>query len=191
MSEFKEVKINKLAEEISFRLLATKKHNDFNWLVKKLYLLVDSDYTKVANEENYFKKYNEKEWKYELDLNAKMAAELLAYQRSTPANKNWEDLVADLMALQKQSRIPTQINFFEQFLRDNEDNELPNSSSGSFFTGLTDIDGLLSAMNFEEELEFDGESDEDLYLYTDEEYDAAQKYHTDKINTEVSDWTKY
>ena len=33
-------KINKLAEEISFRLLATRKHEDFDWLVKKLYLLV-------------------------------------------------------------------------------------------------------------------------------------------------------
>lgn len=139
-----------------------------------------------ANEDPTQKKYTEEEWKYELDLNAKMAARLLAHQAE---GGNWEDLVVDLMAMQKQSRIPTQINFFEQFLRDNEDNELPNSSSGSFFTGLTDVDGLLSAMNFEEELEFDGESDEDLYLYTDEEYDAAQKYHTDKINQ--LDWTKY
>ena len=78
-------KINKLAEEISFRLLATRKHEDFDWLVKKLYLLVDSDYTKVVNEENYFKKYTEEEWKYELDLNVEMVKELLAYQR-TPAS---------------------------------------------------------------------------------------------------------
>ena len=186
MSEFNEKKINKLAEEISFRLLATRKHADFNCLVKKLYLLIDSDYTKVANEENYFKKYSEKEWKYELELNAKMATELLAYQKSTPANKNWEDLVADLMALQKQSRIPTQIDYYEEWVRENEDNDLPNTSSGSFFTGLTDIDGLLSAMNFEQ---YDEETDEELY--TDEEYDKAQKYHTDKINNEIPDWTKY
>jgi len=29
-------KDNKLADEISFRLLATKKHNDYQWLVNKL-----------------------------------------------------------------------------------------------------------------------------------------------------------
>ena len=29
-------KDNKLADEISFRLLATKKHNDYHWLVNKL-----------------------------------------------------------------------------------------------------------------------------------------------------------
>jgi hypothetical protein len=191
MSKFNEKKINKLAEEISFRLLATKKHNDFNWLVKKLYLLVDSDYTKVVNEENYFKKYTEEEWKSELDLNVEMAKRLIAHQAMGNADAVWEDLVADLMALQKQSIIPGNIEFFKEWIESQETNGLPNRSSGSFFTGLTDIDGLLSAMNFEEELEFDGESDEDLYLYTDEEYDTAQKYHTDKINNEIPNWTKY
>ena len=129
------------------------------------------------------KKYTEEEWKYELDLNAKMAARLLAHQAE---GGNWEDLVVDLMAMQKQSRIPTQINFFEQFLRDNEDNELPNSSSGSFFTGLTDIDGLLSAMNFEQ---YDEETDEELY--TEEEYRAASDYHNMVINQAAPNWTKY
>ena len=129
------------------------------------------------------KKYTEEEWKYELDLNAKMAARLLAHQAE---GGNWEDLVVDLMAMQKQSRIPTQINFFEQFLRDNEDNELPNSSSGSFFTGLTDIDGLLSAMNFEQ---YDEETDEELY--TEEEYRAASDYHNMILNQEVPDMFKY
>ena len=76
------------------------------------------------------------------------------------------------------------VEFFEGLIKDQEDNELPNSSSGSFFTGLTDIDGLLSAMNFEE---YNKETGEDLY--TDEEYTSAQKYHTDKINQ--LDWTKY
>lgn len=28
--------IKKLAEEISFRLLATKKHSDFNWMVETI-----------------------------------------------------------------------------------------------------------------------------------------------------------
>jgi len=50
---------------------------------------------------------------------------------------------------------------------------------------LTDIDGLLSAMHFEEEDENGKE------LYPDEEYEAAQKYHTDKINRELPDWSKY
>ena len=131
------------------------------------------------------KKYTEEEWKRELDLNIEQAKELLAYQKSTPANQNWEDLSYDLIQLQKKSIIPAMPAFFIQFLEDNEDNKLPNQSSGSFFNALTDIDGLLSAMNFENQ----DENGEDLY--TDEEYEAAQKYHTDKINTEVSGWSKY
>ena len=186
MNEFNEKKINKLAEEISFRLLTTRKHADFNWLVKKLYLLVDSDYTKVSNEENYFKKYTEEEWKYELDLNVEMAKELLAYQRTPPSKRVWEDLAFDLLQLQKKTNIPTSFSFFEEWVESQKVNELPNGSSGSFFTGLTDIDGLLSAMNFEE---YDKKTGEDLY--TDEEYDKAQKYHTDKINNDIPDWTKY
>ena len=135
------------------------------------------DYTK--------KKYTEEEWKRELDLNVEMAKELLAYQKSTPANKNWEDLTYDLIQLQKKSMIPGNLKFFIDWVKSQEDNELPNQSSGSFFTGLTDIDGLLSAMNFESEDE-NGEE-----LYTDEEYGVAQKYHTDKINQELPDWPKY
>ena len=134
------------------------------------------DYTK--------KKYTEEEWKRELDLNVEMAKELLAHQKSTPANRNWEDLTYDLIQLQKKSMIPGNIQFFIDWVKSQEDNELPNQSSGSFFTGLTDVDGLLSAMNFEE---YDEETDEELY--TDEEYTAAQRYHTDRINQ--LDWTKY
>jgi hypothetical protein len=137
-----------------------------------------------VNEDPNQKKHTEEEWKYELELNALMAARLIAHQAKGNAEAVWEDLVADLVAMQKQSRIPTQINFFEEWVKSQENNELPNSSSGSFFTGLTDIDGLLSAMNFEE---YDEETDEELY--TDEEYTAAQRYHTDKINQ--LDWTKY
>tara|TARA_B100001094_G_scaffold22030_1_gene18661 strand:+ start:707 stop:1165 length:459 start_codon:yes stop_codon:yes gene_type:complete len=135
------------------------------------------DYTK--------KKYTEEEWKRELDLNVEMAKELLAYQKSTPANQNWEDLTYDLIQLQKKSIITgSDIKYFIDWVKSQEDNKLPNQSSGSFFTGLTDVDGLLSAMNFEE---YDEETDEELY--TDEEYTAAQRYHTDKINQ--LDWTKY
>ena len=132
------------------------------------------------------KKYSEKEWKYELDLNVRMAARLIDHQAKDNANAVWEDLVADLIHLQKKSKIPTQMKFFIDWVKSQEDNKLPNLSSGSFFTGLTDIDGLLSAMNFEE---YSKETGEDLY--TDEEYDKAQKYHTDKINNEIPDWTKY
>ena len=131
------------------------------------------------------KKYSEKEWKYELDLNIRMAARLIDHQAKGNANAVWEDLVADLTYLQKKSKIPTQMKFFIDWVKSQEDNKLPNLSSGSFFTGLTDIDGLLSAMNFESEDE-NGEE-----LYTDEEYGVAQKYHTDKINQELPDWPKY
>ena len=129
------------------------------------------------------KKYTEEEWKYELDLNAKMAARLIAHQAN---GGDWGDLVDDLVAMQKQSRIPTNIEFFEGWIKDQEDNELPNSSSGSFFTGLTDIDGLLSAMNFEE---YDEETEEELY--TSEEYDKAVAYHNAIIKQEVPDMFKY
>ena len=132
------------------------------------------------------KKYSEKEWKYELDLNVRMAARLIDHQAKGNANAVWEDLVADLIHLQKKSKIPTQIKFFIDWVKSQEDNKLPNLSSGSFFTGLTDIDGLLSAMNFEE---YSKETGEDLY--TDEELEEAVEYHTNKINQELPDWTKY
>ena len=132
------------------------------------------------------KKYSEKEWKYELDLNVRMAARLIDHQAKGNANAVWEDLVADLIHLQKKSKIPTQMKFFVDWVKSQEDNKLPNLSSGSFFTGLTDIDGLLSAMNFEE---YSKETGEDLY--TDEELEEAVKYHTNKINQELPDWTKY
>ena len=127
------------------------------------------------------KKYSEKEWKYELDLNIRMAARLIDHQAKGNANAVWEDLVADLIHLQKKSKIPTQMKFFIDWVKSQEDNKLPNLSSGSFFTGLTDIDGLLSAMNFEEEDE-NGEE-----LYTDEELLEAVEYHTNKINQELPD----
>ena len=132
------------------------------------------------------KKYSEKEWKYELNLNVRMAARLIDHQAKGNANAVWEDLVADLTYLQKKSKIPTQIKFFIDWVKSQEDNKLPNLSSGSFFTGLTDIDGLLSAMNFEE---YSKETGEDLY--TDEELEEAVEYHTNKINQELPDWTKY
>ena len=88
------------------------------------------------------------------------------------------------MIMARRSKIPTQFDFLEDYYKSQKNNELPNSSSGSFFTGLTDIDGLLSAMNFEE---YDEETDEELY--TNEEYDKAVAYHNLKINQ--LNWTKY
>ncbi len=127
------------------------------------------------------KKYSEKEWKYELDLNVEMAERLIDHQAN---GGSWGDLTTDLIEMQKQSIITgSVIKFFIEWIESQEDNKLPNLSSGSFFTGLTDIDGLLSAMNFEEE------DDNGEELYTDEEYESAQKYHTDKINQ--LNWTKY
>ena len=129
------------------------------------------------------KKYSEKEWKYELDLNVEMATRLIDHQAN---GGSWEDLTTDLIAMQERSIIDrSTISFFIDWVKNQEWNKLPNSSSGSFFTGLTDIDGLLSAMNFESEDE-NGEE-----LYTDEEYEVAQKYHTNKINQELPDWPKY
>ena len=129
------------------------------------------------------KKYSEKEWKYELDLNVEMDARLIDHQAN---GGSWEDLTTDLIAMQERSIIDrSTISFFIDWVKNQEWNKLPNSSSGSFFTGLTDIDGLLSAMNFESEDE-NGEE-----LYTDEEYEVAQKYHTNKINQELPDWPKY
>ena len=129
------------------------------------------------------KKYSEKEWKYELDLNVEMAARLIDHQAN---GGSWEDLTTDLIEMQERSIIDrSTISFFIDWVKNQEWNKLPNLSSGSFFTGLTDIDGLLSAMNFESEDE-NGEE-----LYTDEEYEVAQKYHTNKINQELPDWPKY
>ena len=144
-----------------------------------------------ANEDPTQKKYSWEEVKHELELNALMAARLIAHQAKGREHAVWEDLVADLMTMVRRSKIPTQFDFLEDYYKSQKNNELPNSSSGSFFTGLTDIDGLLSSMNFEEELEFDGESDEDLYLYTDEEYDKAVAYHNAILSQEVPDWNKY
>ncbi len=126
------------------------------------------------------KKYSKKEWKYELDLNVEMAAVLVDHQAN---DGYWGYLVSSLISLQEKSKIPTMMGFFKEWIKSQEDNKLPNLSSGSFFTGLTDIDGLLSAMNFDEE------DDNGEELYTSEEYDEAVEYHTNKINQ--LDWTKY
>ena len=168
----------KMEEYFSNNIYKHNKKNKMEDFNLKEYLaenkLLKEDYTQ--------KKYTEEEWKSELDLNVRMAARLIDYQSY---GGSWQDLMDALMEMQNQSIIPSNISYFKEWIESQEDNKLPNMSSGSFFTGLTDIDGLLSAMNFEEE---DNNGEE---LYTDEEYEAAQKYHTDKINQELPDWSKY
>lgn len=51
--------ITELAEEISFRLLATKKHDDFDWLVETL-----TEYIEEIREHD-FKTYHEGYQEYE------------------------------------------------------------------------------------------------------------------------------
>ncbi len=141
---------------------------------------------KEVNEDPNQKKYSWEEVKHELELNALMAARLIAHQAKGREHAVWEDLVADLMTMARRSKIPTHFDFLEDYYKSQKNNELPNSSSGSFFTGLTDTDGLLSAMNFEE---YDEETDEELY--TREEYDKAVAYHNAMIRQESPDWNKY
>ena len=45
-------------------------------------------------------------------------------------------------------------DFFEEFLEDNRENELPNSSSGSFLTAITDREAV---MDFWDNLAYNGE----------------------------------
>ena len=146
--------------------------------------LAENKLTEV-NEDPNQKKYSWDEVKHELELNALMAARLIAHQ-AKGGDGVWEDLVADLMTMARRSKIPTQFDFLEDYYKSQENNELGNTSSGSFFTGLTDIDGLLSAMNFEEY-----DEDSGVELYDDEEYQIAADYHTKMINQEVPDWNKY
>jgi len=114
------------------------------------------------------KKYTEEEWKYELKLNAKQARLFLYNQNS---NEDFDTLKDKLVKIQHQSKIPNPVGAFEEFVENNRTNTLPNGSSGSFLTALTDTNGILYSMNFEEE-----------GLYTDEEYDRAAKYHANLIN---------
>ena len=42
--------IIKLAEEISFRLLATKNHDDFDWLVEQLSKYIEDEQLKIIKD---------------------------------------------------------------------------------------------------------------------------------------------
>ena len=126
------------------------------------------------------KKYTWEEVKYELDLNVEMARVLIAHQAKGKEYAIWEDLVAELKQINNKSKIPQHFDWWEEWVQSNKNNKLPNSSSGSFFTGLTDLDGLLTAMNFDIE-----------NVYSDDFYTKVENYYDRTLNQEVPDMFKY
>ena len=78
------------------------------------------------------------------------------------------------------SKISQHFDWWEEWVQSNKNNKLPNSSSGSFFTGLTDLDGLLTAMNFDIE-----------NVYSDDFYTKVENYYDRTLNQEVPDMFKY
>ena len=126
------------------------------------------------------KKYTWEEVKYELDLNVEMARVLIAHQAKSKEYAIWEDLVAELKQINNKSKISQHFDWWEEWVQSNKNNKLPNSSSGSFFTGLTDLDGLLTAMNFDIE-----------NVYSDDFYTKVENYYDRTLNQEVPDMFKY
>ena len=126
------------------------------------------------------KKYTWEEVKYELDLSIEMARVLIAHQAKGEEYAIWEDLVAELKQINNKSKISQHFDWWEEWVQSNKNNKLPNSSSGSFFTGLTDLDGLLTAMNFEIE-----------NVYSDDFYTKVENYYDRTLNQEVPDMFRY
>lgn len=99
---------------------------------------------------------------FEIKLGILQAKELLRYQLG---EIDKDTFVQNLYVLQNSSeKFPVNEGWVE-WIEMNLENQLPNSSSGSFFTALTDIDGLLSALGMEED------------IYTQEEYYDMVNYH--------------
>ena len=124
------------------------------------------------------KKYSMDEVKREIDLAVQQGEALLKYQMGDYGEvgeyEAWESLKEDLIEIHQQSVIEN-IEGFTNFVDNNDGNKLPNRSSGSFMTGILDIDGLLAALNFEEQ-------DHKGYdLYSQEEWDEASNYWTAKV----------
>ena len=126
------------------------------------------------------KKYTWEEIKYELDLSIEMARVLIAHQAKGEEYAIWEDLVAELKQINNKSKISQHFDWWEEWVQSNKNNKLPNSSSGSFFTGLTDLDGLLTAMNFEIE-----------NFYSDDFYTKVENYYDRTLKQEVPDMFRY
>ena len=126
------------------------------------------------------KKYTWEEIKYELDLSIEMARVLIDHQAKGEEYAIWEDLVAELKQINNKSKISQHFDWWEEWVQSNKNNKLPNSSSGSFFTGLTDLDGLLTAMNFDIE-----------NIYSDDFYTKVENYYDRTLNQEVPDMFRY
>ena len=126
------------------------------------------------------KKYTWEEVKYELDLSIEMARVLIAHQAKGEEYAIWEDLVAELKQINNKSKISQHFDWWEEWVQSNKNNKLPNSSSGSFFTGLTELDGLLTAMNFDIE-----------NVYSDDFYTKVENYYDRTLNQEVPDMFRY
>ena len=126
------------------------------------------------------KKYTWEEIKYELDLSIEMARVLINHQAKGEEYAIWEDLVAELKQINNKSKISQHFDWWEEWVQSNKNNKLPNSSSGSFFTGLTDLDGLLTAMNFDFE-----------NVYSDDFYTKVENYYDRTLNQEVPDMFRY
>ena len=126
------------------------------------------------------KKYTWEEIKYELDLSIEMARVLIAHQAKGEEYAIWEDLVAELKQINNKSKISQHFDWWEEWVQSNKNNKLPNSSSGSFFTGLTDLDGLLTTMNFDIE-----------NVYSDDFYTKVENYYDRTLNQEVPDMFRY
>ena len=117
-------------------------------------------------------KYLDERTKKEIDLIIEMGKELLKYQRGEYDNEGWDNpaavFVDVLTTMHEESSIKGYEEAFKEFVENNMKNDLPNTSSGSFLNALTDIDGLLYSLGYEDA--------EDPDAYTQEQHDAAYSY---------------
>ncbi len=99
----------------------------------------------------------------EIDIMIDMGHELMAHQEG---QFDFDELKRRLLELSNSSEyVGGESGFYEEFIENNRDNDLPNQSSGSFLNALIDLDGLLYTMGYEDD------------KYTEEQYDAASEYY--------------
>tara|TARA_Y100000593_G_scaffold89062_1_gene172452 strand:+ start:45 stop:449 length:405 start_codon:yes stop_codon:yes gene_type:complete len=99
----------------------------------------------------------------EIDIMIDMGHELMAHQEG---QFDFDELKRRLLELSNSSEyVGGGSGFYEEFIENNRDNDLPNQSSGSFLNALIDLDGLLYTMGYEDD------------KYTEEQYDAASEYY--------------
>ena len=113
--------------------------------------------------------------KQEIDIMIEMGKELLKYQSGAYDNEGWDNpeavFVKVLTTMQEESSIKGYEDAFAEFVENNMSNTLPNQSSGSFINALTDIDGLLSSLGYEDD------------QFTEDQYDAATDYYDEQKTT--------